>query len=168
MGRWERDMKSSDDKQQVRFNVGGWLEKPAPPKVESFMVCNPNEIVMCPFCLFKAQLNRFFVSTKKGVSQGMASCPECHNGMRMKTLLAEMDATQYAEFVFGYRISGFWKKCPFEAWKKRLKDIGWSYQFWTRYKALKGDAEVDETLDGSKKQAEDYEAAYASYEESYK
>jgi len=98
---------------------------------------------MCPFCLHTDYLKAFMIPKKKGWSVRMAQCPECGNKMRMKTLLAEWTPEQFAEWVYNYRLSGFWGKCPFEKFNKRLKDIGWSERFWRRYKELKGELYQD-------------------------
>lgn len=117
--------------------------------------------VMCPFCLYQAKLQRFLVSTSKGISYGKAQCPDCGNGMMMKSLTAEWTPEQYADWVFPYSTAGFWRKCKFETWKKRLAQIGWAQRFWDRYKALKGSDETEsygEYMD--RKSAEDEHDEY--------
>lgn len=102
-----------------------------------------SQIVMCPFCLYQGKLQQFLISTKKGISQSRAQCPECKNGMIMKSLTTDMTPEEYAEWCFAYSASGFWRKVPFERWKSRLAAIGWAQQFWDRYKELKGDSAVE-------------------------
>lgn len=144
------------DKKQVRFDDNGWLVKPQSQPIIERAVINPNEEVMCPFCLFQAKLSRFFISNKKGISESNAMCPECKNGMRMRTLLADMSADDYATFVFAYRRMGFWQKCPFDSWRKRLKSIGWATPFWEKYKELKAGETSDSVFDDAEKMAKDY------------
>jgi hypothetical protein len=114
-----------------------------------------NMRVRCPFCLHDDRLQAFLVSTKKGISQARAECPECHNGMMMKSLTSEWTPEQYAEWAYPYAGSGFWQKVPFETWKKRLHEIGWSHRFWERYKALKGSDESEDYFDYLDRQQEE-------------
>ncbi len=151
-----RQSKSFDDRQQIKFDKDGKWIKPAEVEIVQFTAVNCNELVACPFCLYKAKLSAFFISTKTGISQANAKCPECHNGMRMKSLWNDMGASQYAEWVFNYRLSGFWQKCPFAVWKKRLKEIGWSTAFWARYRELKGVEAADSMFSDAERMAEDY------------
>lgn len=95
--------------------------------------------VLCPFCLHIGKVRDFRVPIKKGWSTGKARCPECDQGMLMKSLLAEMTPEEFAEWVYAYSRSGYWGKCSFEKFRKRLIDLGWSYRFWARYKELKGE-----------------------------
>lgn len=141
---------------QKHFNMDGSMRQVKPAQVETFTGINGNVDVMCPFCLWQGKLSRFLVSTKNGVSQGTAKCPECNNGMRMKSLWADMNATQYADWVYGYSRSGFWKKCPFDTWRKRLVAIGWAIEFWARYKELKGSDDTQSIFSDAEKMARDY------------
>ena len=168
-GRYVRDSKSKDDKQQSRFDKTGWIKpKEKEPEVQ-FTTVSGNEMVMCPFCLHTAKLSLFFVSTNKGISQGKAECPSCKNGMLMKSLYNDWGAEEYAQWVFDYRRSGFWQKCPFPTWKQRLYEIGWAHTFWTTYKELKGSDTSQSYFDQMNQQAEEYakqwEQEGRSYEE---
>lgn len=102
-----------------------------------------DERVMCPFCLHIGKVKDFRVPKKKGYSTRKAECPECGVGMLMKTLLADMTPEEFAEWVYGYRLSGFWQKCSFKKFTKRMYDMGWSYRFWARYKELRGVVEEE-------------------------
>ena len=68
-------------------------------------------------------------------------CPNCSNFTRLKTLLFVKDCTnqEYAKWVFDYRLSGFFKKINFELWTKKMHKLGMSYEFWEKYKELKGE-----------------------------
>lgn len=155
-GKWEREMDASGDKKQAKFDKGGWLKKPAPEPIVEFTTVNANELVVCPFCLYKAQLKVFFISNKKGISQKRAQCPDCNNTMQMNSLYNDMTIEQYAEWVFGYRRSGFWQKCPFNTWKDRLYKLGWSGRFWSKYQALKADATDESFEETMNRKAEEY------------
>jgi hypothetical protein len=169
LSRFDRDYNNAMDKQQVKFTNTGWLEKPKPPKTETnFTTVNSNELVVCPFCLYQAKLSAFFISNKQGISQKKAHCPECNNGMEMSSLYNDWGSKEYAQWVYKYRVFGFWKKCPFEIWKKRLKQMGWSLDFWIMYKQLKGEDDVNATLNTSSGAMTDYEREkLKEYEESY-
>ena len=93
----------------------------------------------CPFCLYIGAINEFYIQTKKGVSQKRARCPDCNTLMYMRSLTKHMTVEEYAEWVFNYSLSGFWKKCPYEKFKTRMKKLGWSRRFWDRYRALIGE-----------------------------
>jgi hypothetical protein len=166
-GRYVRDSKSKDNKKQSRFDKSGWLQ-PVDKEVEVvFTGASINEQVMCPFCLYQAKLSAFFISNKKGISQTNAHCPDCNHDMRMKSLWNNWGAKEYAEWVFDYRHSGFWQKCPFAKWKERLHKIGWAHEFWTRYKELKGADTTDSYFEHMEKEAQEYaNAQYKEYEES--
>jgi hypothetical protein len=60
--------------------------------------------------------------------------------MRLKTLMdmLKWGPREYAEFVAPYASDGFWKKCKWEVWKKRLFLMKWTQEFWTRYHELRG------------------------------
>jgi len=156
--------KAKDDKQQIRFGAKAEVIQPKPAEITQFTTVNCNEPVMCPFCLHRAKLSSFFISTKKGISQGKAQCPECHNGMLMKSLWAQWTLQEYAEWVFKYAKMGFWQKCPFHAWKERLRAIGWSYEFWKRYRDLKGSGDVDAQFNSAEEQSDYYDKRAAEYE----
>jgi transcription elongation factor Elf1 len=137
-----RERNKLDRKQQL-FNAEGVAKRKEPPKVEVTTVLDIKQAVMCPFCLYENHLQVFLVSTKKGISQSKAKCPECKNGMLMRSLTADLTVEEYAEWCFGYVADGFWKKVPFERWKSRLFHLGWSQRFWERYKQLKGDSGIE-------------------------
>jgi hypothetical protein len=84
--------------------------------------------------------------------------------MMMKSLTAEWTPEQYADWVFPYGHSGFWQKCKFETWKKRLSQIGWAQRFWQRYKELKGEDGTESYTDyierKSQEDAQQYESEH--------
>ena len=152
-----RQEKARDDKKQQVFGSWGEVEPRHKPTVTETFTLDINMQVSCPFCLYHDKLQRFLVSTAKGISQSKALCPECHNGMLMKSLTADWTPEQYADWVFRYAADGFWKKCPFVTWKKALKEMGWAGRFWDRYKALKGESYPEGTT-------EEQEEAWKQYE----
>ncbi len=154
--KFDRDWDFRNDKKQIKFDKNGWIQPPEQPKKVEHYAADPNMAVFCPFCLYLDNLQKFFISNKDGISQGKAKCPDCQNGMMMKTLIKDMTTSQYADFVFGYVHSGFWKKCPFEKWSKRLRAAGMSREFWKRYKELKGEAAADNVFDDAERMARDY------------
>jgi len=102
-------------------------------------------IYYCPFCLYYGRIEQFEYRTPKGnVSKGV-KCPECDNKMLRRSLTTPMNAEQYAEWVYNYRLSGFWRKVNFSKWKERLYKLGLAYKFWMRYRELKGDMAVTES-----------------------
>lgn len=134
---FNRRMKSFVDKQQAKFNNKGDMEVRETSGTKTNVQINTKDSVMCPFCLYESKLSSFLISNKKGLSQGLAKCPECKNTMQMHNLCDIMNVKEYAKWVYEYGKFGFWKKCPFIEWKKRLSHIGWQQEFWDEYKALK-------------------------------
>ena len=100
---------------------------------------NPLSTFLCPFCLHLDRLEKYMISTKKGYHQSMAQCPECKNKMLIRSLTSKWTPEQYADWVYPYSVDGFWQKCKYDIWKKRLYIIGWSTRFWNRYMQLKGE-----------------------------
>jgi len=157
--KWKRKMAMSDDNRQTRLGASEPIKLEEPYKAETIFTQDLNQIVFCPFCLYYCKLQAFLVSTKKGYSYSNANCPECKQGMRMSTLVADMNPEQFAEFVHPYAGSGFWKKVNFAQWNERLRKMGWSYRFWQRYKELKSEGS-EEAYEAyiERKQREEHEA----------
>jgi hypothetical protein len=103
------------------------------------------EFLICPFCLSKSQPSKYLLREKNRYN---AKCPICKNGVLFKTLFSMLKWTpkQFADFVFGYRLSGFWGKIQpsFKEWNNRLYALGFGFgiEFWNRNKELKGE-EID-------------------------
>jgi transcription elongation factor Elf1 len=135
-----RGEKASYDKQQTVLAPQG-IEMN--PREHAKMFSNPeyDKKVLCPFCLALAPMHKFLIKAKRGFNKGTGKCPECAQGMRLQTLmeLLKWNAEQYAEWIFEYVSSGYWSKCTFDIWKKRLSSLGMSQRFWDRYHTLKGD-----------------------------
>ena len=118
------------DKKQVKFNKNGTLTK-------NEVLKNLSEIYLCPFCLYKGKFGEFLSSNRINI----VICPECENNMMIETLVNEMSIEQFARWVFDYALTGFWEKCKYEIFNKRLYKMGLSRRFWDEYKRLKGDEE---------------------------
>jgi len=157
--KYKREQHAYADKQQTRLGFADHLEPSEMQKAKTETGIDYTQQVMCPFCLHQDKLQAFLVSTKKGISQSKANCPECHNGMMLRNLTADWTPEQYAEFCYGYARTGFWDKVPFTKWKERLSDIGWAIPFWNKYKSLKADNQDMESYDAfiQRKQKEEYE-----------
>ena len=89
-------------------------------------------------------MSAFEFKTPKGKVSKRRRCPECNNSMLERTLTAEMTAEEYASFVFDYSLSGFWQKVKFGQFCERLRKLGISYEFWKKYKELKGKGYMEE------------------------
>ena len=130
------------DKKQMQFAIDGTLiinQKFIDEKTPIDALINNSNFWMCPFCLETS--NKFIIENK-----GLIKCFNCLNGMRMKTLLFVKDCSnkEYAKWVYEYRLSGFFSKLnsgnnSFEKWNKKMKELGFSYEFWDEYKRLKGE-----------------------------
>jgi len=103
--------------------------------------------VLCPFCLTYNLLMRF---EKRGQCY---KCPICKNDMMLRTLIKEITIPEFARWVFDYRLSGFWTKVYPSAklWFIKLKELGFSYEFWENYNRLKGESKANNKFN------EDYE-----------
>lgn len=100
----------------------------------------------CPFCLHIGVLTAFLVNTKKGWSRSNGKCPECEEGFRLRSLTMRMSPAQFGEWVYNYPAFRFWRKCNFEKFNRRLKQLRWAHPFWTAYKAMK-ESDTSETYE---------------------
>lgn len=141
--KYRREELAKADSGQLTFSSDGAIQERKRILVSSSSI-DVNKFVFCPFCLKYNKLQRFLVSGKKGISRSRAQCPECGVGMLLATLLREWDPVTYAEWVFGYRKSGFWQKIKFALWKEELAKMGWDKAFWDHYKTLKGAESPDD------------------------
>ena len=137
--RYMRQELARADSLQAIFSADGAVLSNKPQIFAEITGIDCTQMVMCPFCLVLSKLQAFLVSTSKGISQSRAECPSCHNGMLMRNLQKRWTPEAYAEWVFSYARSGFWQKITFQVWKARLADLGWSEEFWNKYRQLKGD-----------------------------
>ncbi len=93
--------------------------------------------VLCPFCLHKDKIVKFLKATKAGYHKSLGKCPSCQQGMQLKSVASKWTPTEFAKWVFNYPAGYFWRKCKFKKWNKRLYSLGWSFEFWGAYRALK-------------------------------
>ena len=156
--KWKRRMQMIDDKEQSILTANGNITQSEPYKAEMTISADYNQQVFCPFCIHVDKLSAFLISTKKGISQHDAKCPECKLGMRMTSLTQIETPEQFAEFAYPYAKSGFWQKVSWTKFNDRMKKIGWSYKFWLRYKELKGEDKSESYEEYiERKQREEYE-----------
>jgi hypothetical protein len=125
------------DKKQLQFALDGSLiinQKVLDEQTPIDAVINESNYYLCPFCLEKS--NKYTIKNK-----GLICCPNCLVDMRVKTILFVQNCSnqEYAQWVYNYRLSGFFKKINFEKWTKKLKQLGIAYEFWEEYKKLKGE-----------------------------
>lgn len=148
--------RARQDKQQTTLAPEGVKANPYVYAVKTEILPPPEKQVTCPLCLGLEQFNRFLVSNKKGISRSVGKCPLCGQGMFLKTLvhMEKCTAKQYAEWVYQYSRSGFWKKVDFAVWKRRLQLMGWTQDFWDRYKELKGEDQSESSEDNEKWEAQ--------------
>jgi len=127
------------DRKQTKLDAEGY--KPNKAKyAKDFYEFDFNKKYLCPFCL---ELNEGY---KFNSNHGYFRCPNCKNQMMLKTLnnILSMSNTEFAKWVFDYRLNGFWDKIPdFEKWNNNLYILGISREFWEEYKKLRGDSKND-------------------------
>ena len=146
--KYVREVIAKADLSQACFTVQGDLEKMRAVIFRENTGCDLTKVVLCPFCLLEGPLQKFLVSTKKGISAARGRCPHCENGMMLRTLTHDWTVPEYAKWVYQYSGSGFWQKIPsFEVWKERLRQRGWSTEFWDTYKQLKEESPREENVE---------------------
>ena len=153
------------DEIQAKFNPTGTAEIRRKPVTIIEEKYKTDDKFACPFCLSQHKFHEYLISTKKGIHQGLAECPECKNKCRFTTLTKPFTPEEYADHLYAQVRTGIWQKIPFDKWKRRLYNIGWASRFWTRYKELKAQ-EIDETpID--KEQEKQIEMDWDAYEQSH-
>lgn len=163
--KYKREHVAWADEIQAKFNARGEPKVKQKPVTTFEGKYSMTEQFACPFCLAIHEFRRYLISTKKGIHQGLAECPECKNKCRITTLTGAMTPTEYADYIYTQVRSGIWQKIPFNKWKQRLYKLGWAGEFWKQYKKLKAqDADGTPIDDEREKEIEqDWEA----YEERY-
>jgi hypothetical protein len=145
------------DTKQMQFAIDGTLiinKKIIDEQTPIIALINEKNFWICPFCLETS--NKFIIENK-----GLIKCPNCLISMKMKTLLFIKDCSneEYARWVYEYRLSGFFFKLKsgnnsFEKWNKKMKELGFSYEFWDEYKRLKGEDIEEPESEFNKEQIE--------------
>ena len=135
------------DKKQLTFTANGEVAKKKDNEGTRVALELLSPLYCCPFCLYAGKVHTFEMKTPKGNTSKRYKCPECNAIMVKRTLEKKMDAEEYAEWVFDYRLSGFWQKCNFKVWKERLYKLGMSHKFWEKYRLLKGEVAEQETYE---------------------
>jgi len=109
---------------------------------------NPNERVVCPYCMYEGRLIEFRTEKKEGYSSRMFHCPDCGEGMRGETLTREMTVSEYGRWL--REQVALWHAYTRISWEKlfeRLRAKGWAREFWAAYRAAKGGRETSELED---------------------
>lgn len=141
--RYVREQKIITDKQQLRLDTLDFMKSLL---VVEQIELKLEQIVICPFCLFRAKLEKFLFSCGKGFHKSLGFCINCGQKSTFRTLLKMSIWTpqEYAKFVFGYVQSGFWDKCKYDEWSTRMNlNINISNAFWDEYKKLKGEKQLE-------------------------
>lgn len=149
MVKWEERQKVLYDIKQYKLNPDLSISKNNFKFAEKKNDMKYNDIVLCPFCLMSYELGKF------ELRKGLRVCPCCSSKLKLSTLAEIDNFDKFVQFVFNYRLNGFWNKicldvpqtnpdARFNAWNSRLKSLGLSYDFWENYKRLKGDFGNDE------------------------
>lgn len=135
--RKKRKKKRKFDKHQQRLKVDvkSGRDLVFPPLPEGFQKWLGD--VLCPFCLHKDIPIKFGITTKKGYHRRLGKCRECGNQMLLSSLTTPMTPSQFAEWVWEYPHGQFWRKCAYDKFSSRLSRLGWSFEFWGKYFALK-------------------------------
>jgi hypothetical protein len=148
-----REQKAKEDTQQTKLAITinniAIQKQIAKFRNINFDITMYNKPLICPFCLTVDILEHFIdKQNKQYVKDGifnkhLALCPNCENHLTWKTLaqVLNMNPTQFADWVFIYSAHGeFWRKIKnFKQWNNRLYEMGFSFNFWKRYKELKGE-----------------------------
>jgi transcription elongation factor Elf1 len=144
--KYSRETIAKSDKAQTCFTKEGELESLRIAVLKEETGLDMNTILSCPFCLIENRVQRFLVSTKKGISTSRTQCPSCGEGMFFRTLNRKWTAETYAKWVFDYG-AAFWRKIKFENWKAELSKKGWAEGFWDVYKRLKAENPKEESYE---------------------
>lgn len=153
--KYVRELKAKSDFSQACFTPAGELESLRGAVFKAQTGADLNKLFFCPFCLMENKLQKFLISTKKGLSNTRGLCPACGEGMLLRSLTRDWTPQTYAQWVFEYARSGFWKKVNFEVWKTRLQECGWSQDFWDVYKQLKAENPTESYEDRMNRQGEE-------------
>ncbi len=136
--KYNREQQALRDKQQLQIDTLKPMSNPLAEK----QVDLKQQTAICPFCLFTNDLSKFLYSCGSGFHKRLGVCPECKHKSELRTLVTipTMTPQEYAQFVFDYRLSGFWEKCNFKVWRERLdSEPEQARKFWNRYYDLRGD-----------------------------
>jgi hypothetical protein len=136
---------TANDIYQSILTENGILPNPNKFAKEFFKDKVKNKMLICPFCLTPQYLSQF------SFDRGYYKCPKCKSRTTEKTLslmfdifnFPKINIDEFAKWVFGYRVNGFFQKVNFQEWNKKLHDLGVSYDFWDYYKKLKGEYQIE-------------------------
>lgn len=138
MWKWKKRRKTAEDPAQGHFTEDMKIRCRESAKRKKTKL--PNDLVICPFCLRPNELKKFL-----GKHKAVVECPNCKQGMLLRTVLTICDMTveEFASWVYMYG-RDFWFKIRdnrvgFTEWNKRLEGFGIAEEFWTEYKKRRGD-----------------------------
>lgn len=153
--KYVREQETKQDKQQTKFTIGIkqiLIQKETTQTTKQLTNLNIKQNLICPFCLNVEILEHFIDKENKQykkdlqITKHLAICPNCNQKIQWKTLFSilNMKTEQFAEWVFEYAFGGnFWSKISnFKHWNQRLYEMGMVYDFWKRYKELKGEKQL--------------------------
>jgi len=135
------------DSNQFIFNAKGQSSSKPKPHTATTTIEVKAVKYLCPFCLHSGYIHLYEKRLASGKVSKRLHCPECNAEMRRESLTDHKTIEEYAEWVFNYAMSGFWKKCPFQKFNDRLYKLGMSYRFWKKYKQLKADKSKEQTYE---------------------
>jgi hypothetical protein len=131
------------DKEQTLLSENG-ISPNTNIYAEKKLQFNSETLLICPFCLEVSKLKNFIMKER---NRYLAKCSNCKQEVQFRTLfnMLKWSGKEFADFVFPYTKMGFWNKVSpdFKAWNLKLKYLNMSYDFWERYKALRGDSQED-------------------------
>jgi hypothetical protein len=135
------ELKTAQDKLQTILTENGIAPNPHKYAKIFFIDKVKDSFIFCPFCLKASQYSNYKIVT------GFYECPFCKNKMSEKTLDMAFDVftsgnltpIDFAKWVYGYRLNGFFKKIDFTEWSKKLKELEIALEFWDEYHKLKGE-----------------------------
>ena len=148
-----RKKKQSADQTKLYIKKSGEM-KPVQARTKVEIIYKAKEF-SCPFCLYSAPITKFLIKLKHGnYSEKRFHCPDCGQIMNKQTLTRVQTIEEYAQWILD---AGAWDRISFNKFKKRLKEMGISYQFWGHYKKCKAEA--------MKAATEEEEESYQAQEE---
>lgn len=96
----------------------------------------------CPYCLYKTELRNFVIHNKKGISNKRMMCPDCHNTMRVNTLIRNDTLEEYIKWLQANNEYNYLHgKIKWEKIKERLKTLGIANKFWNTWYRIKAESE---------------------------
>ncbi len=127
-----------EDKEQTQLTISGCVTNPYRYATKEIQIKYEDK-VLCPFCLSYDIFGHF-----ERVRKQLFKCPICKNQIMLKTLdrVRKMNSKDFADWVFGYRLTGFWNKVypDVKQWFGKLYNFSYDFysDFRIEYNKLKG------------------------------